>query len=89
MLDILDRLGVADDTIVVYSTDNGPHMNTDTVTTTADTVTTNSDSMATNHPHRRCRRHGHPECRPTADPVVVGVPLGVRCRWVPAQVAGP
>jgi len=28
LLDVLDELGLADDTIVVYSTDNGPHMNT-------------------------------------------------------------
>ena len=28
MLDLLDELGIADDTIVMYSTDNGPHMNT-------------------------------------------------------------
>jgi arylsulfatase A-like enzyme len=28
LLDMLDELGIADDTIVVYSTDNGPHMNT-------------------------------------------------------------
>jgi arylsulfatase len=27
VLDLLDELGLADDTIVVYSTDNGPHMN--------------------------------------------------------------
>lgn len=27
LLDLLDRLGLADDTIVMYSTDNGPHMN--------------------------------------------------------------
>ena len=27
-LDLLDELGLAEDTIVVYSTDNGPHMNT-------------------------------------------------------------
>ncbi|HEU5301343.1 MAG TPA: arylsulfatase [Acidimicrobiia bacterium] len=27
LLDTLDELGLADDTIVVYSTDNGPHMN--------------------------------------------------------------
>ncbi|TNF73663.1 MAG: arylsulfatase [Acidobacteria bacterium] len=27
-LDALDRLGIADNTIVFYSTDNGPHMNT-------------------------------------------------------------
>ena len=27
MLDLLDKLGIADDTIVMYSTDNGPHMN--------------------------------------------------------------
>jgi arylsulfatase A-like enzyme len=27
LLDLLDELGLADDTIVVYSTDNGPHMN--------------------------------------------------------------
>ncbi|WP_020013174.1 arylsulfatase [Promicromonospora sukumoe] len=27
LLDELDALGVADDTIVIYSTDNGPHMN--------------------------------------------------------------
>jgi arylsulfatase len=27
VLDLLDELGIADDTIVVYSTDNGPHMN--------------------------------------------------------------
>ncbi|NLT36534.1 MAG: arylsulfatase [Methanomassiliicoccus sp.] len=27
MLDLLDELGIADDTIVIYSTDNGPHMN--------------------------------------------------------------
>ena len=28
MLDIVDELGIAEDTIVVYSTDNGPHFNT-------------------------------------------------------------
>ena len=28
LLDLLDALGVADDTIVLYSTDNGPHANT-------------------------------------------------------------
>jgi arylsulfatase len=28
MLDLLDELGIADDTIVQYSTDNGPHYNT-------------------------------------------------------------
>ncbi|TQM61854.1 arylsulfatase [Humibacillus xanthopallidus] len=28
VLDLLDELGIADDTIVVYSTDNGPHGNT-------------------------------------------------------------
>jgi arylsulfatase len=28
VLDKLDELGIGDDTIVVYSTDNGPHMNT-------------------------------------------------------------
>jgi arylsulfatase A-like enzyme len=28
LLDKLDALGITDDTIVVYSTDNGPHMNT-------------------------------------------------------------
>jgi arylsulfatase A-like enzyme len=28
LLDQLDRLGIADNTIVFYSTDNGPHMNT-------------------------------------------------------------
>lgn len=28
MLDLLDELGITDDTIVMYSTDNGPHMNT-------------------------------------------------------------
>jgi arylsulfatase A-like enzyme len=27
MLDLLDELGIADDTLVVYSTDNGPHRN--------------------------------------------------------------
>lgn len=27
-LDLLDELGIADDTIVIYSTDNGPHFNT-------------------------------------------------------------
>ena len=27
MLDYLDQLGIADDTFVMYSTDNGPHMN--------------------------------------------------------------
>jgi arylsulfatase len=27
LLDALDELGIADDTIVIYSTDNGPHMN--------------------------------------------------------------
>ncbi|MEO0651719.1 MAG: arylsulfatase, partial [Planctomycetota bacterium] len=27
-LDLLDELGIADDTLVFYSTDNGPHMNT-------------------------------------------------------------
>jgi arylsulfatase A-like enzyme len=28
ILDTLDKLGIADDTIVMYATDNGPHMNT-------------------------------------------------------------
>ena len=28
LLDLLDELGIADDTFVLYSTDNGPHMNT-------------------------------------------------------------
>lgn len=28
LLDLLDELGIADDTFVQYSTDNGPHMNT-------------------------------------------------------------
>ena len=28
MLDHLDKLGIAEDTLVLYSTDNGPHMNT-------------------------------------------------------------
>ena len=28
VLDCLDKLGIAEDTVVVYSTDNGPHMNT-------------------------------------------------------------
>jgi len=28
ILKALDDLGIADDTIVMYSTDNGPHMNT-------------------------------------------------------------
>jgi len=28
MLDLLDELGIAEDTIVMYSTDNGPHVNT-------------------------------------------------------------
>jgi arylsulfatase len=28
MLDLLDELGIADNTFVMYSTDNGPHMNT-------------------------------------------------------------
>lgn len=27
LLDLLDELGIAEDTVVVYSTDNGPHMN--------------------------------------------------------------
>jgi arylsulfatase len=27
LLDLLDELGIADNTIVIYSTDNGPHMN--------------------------------------------------------------
>jgi arylsulfatase len=27
LLDLLDRLGIAEDTFVLYSTDNGPHMN--------------------------------------------------------------
>ncbi len=27
LLDLLDELGIAEDTIVIYSTDNGPHMN--------------------------------------------------------------
>ena len=27
LLDVLDELGLADDTIVIYGTDNGPHMN--------------------------------------------------------------
>ena len=28
VLDYLDELGIADNTFVMYSTDNGPHMNT-------------------------------------------------------------
>jgi len=28
VLDLIDELGLADDTLVIYSTDNGPHMNT-------------------------------------------------------------
>ncbi|HZM93512.1 MAG TPA: sulfatase-like hydrolase/transferase [Vicinamibacterales bacterium] len=28
LLDLVDELGIADNTIVMYSTDNGPHMNT-------------------------------------------------------------
>jgi arylsulfatase A-like enzyme len=28
LLDLIDQLGIADDTFVMYSTDNGPHMNT-------------------------------------------------------------
>jgi arylsulfatase len=28
MLDLIDELGIAEDTFVMYSTDNGPHMNT-------------------------------------------------------------
>ncbi len=28
MLDKLDEIGIADDTIVIYTTDNGPHQNT-------------------------------------------------------------
>ena len=28
MLDLLDELGIADNTVVQYSTDNGPHRNT-------------------------------------------------------------
>jgi arylsulfatase A-like enzyme len=28
LLDLLDELGLAEDTIVIYSTDNGPHLNT-------------------------------------------------------------
>jgi arylsulfatase A-like enzyme len=28
LLDLLDELGIANDTVVMYSTDNGPHMNT-------------------------------------------------------------
>jgi arylsulfatase len=28
ILDLIDQLGIADDTFVMYSTDNGPHMNT-------------------------------------------------------------
>ncbi len=28
LLDFLDELGIADNTFVMYSTDNGPHMNT-------------------------------------------------------------
>ena len=28
LLDTLDELGIAEDTVVIYSTDNGPHMNT-------------------------------------------------------------
>jgi arylsulfatase len=28
LLDLLDELGIVDDTLVMYSTDNGPHMNT-------------------------------------------------------------
>src|SRR5262249_4299230 len=27
VLDVLDQLGIADNTVVMYSTDNGPHMN--------------------------------------------------------------
>ncbi|WP_292387877.1 arylsulfatase [Methanosarcina sp. UBA5] len=28
LMNLLDEIGIADDTIVIYSTDNGPHMNT-------------------------------------------------------------
>ena len=28
LLDLLDKLGIADNTLVLYTTDNGPHMNT-------------------------------------------------------------
>src|SRR6516165_2614890 len=28
VLDLVDELGIADDTLIMYSTDNGPHMNT-------------------------------------------------------------
>ena len=28
LLDLLDELGIADNTLVIYSTDNGPHINT-------------------------------------------------------------
>ena len=28
LLDLIDRLGISEDTLVMYSTDNGPHMNT-------------------------------------------------------------
>jgi arylsulfatase A-like enzyme len=28
LLDLIDKLGIAEDTFVMYSTDNGPHMNT-------------------------------------------------------------
>jgi arylsulfatase len=28
LLDLLDKLGIEDDTLVLYTTDNGPHMNT-------------------------------------------------------------
>ena len=28
LLGVLDELGIAEDTIVIYSTDNGPHLNT-------------------------------------------------------------
>ena len=27
ILDLIDELGIADNTIVIYSTDNGPHRN--------------------------------------------------------------
>jgi arylsulfatase len=53
MLDLLDKLGLADDTIVIYSTDNGPHMNT--------LAGCGHDAVPQREEHELGRRVPHPE----------------------------
>jgi len=48
MLDLLDEIGIAEDTFVMYSTDNGPHRNT---WPDADTTSFRSEKISTGKEH--------------------------------------